>query len=320
MAYDLTPETTKLLAATHEKICSYVSSQVGEGSKLLKIMQNRGAVVTGNTGHAYSFSIRKSESALTQWYDKDVTMARQAEEQFMRLFKEPKAIRQPVTLSEIELSKNAGDMTKIFDLYKESAANATEDMIETLNAALYSDNSATSKMIDGLESIVEEDNTYCNLDRSAAAYAFWRSNIGTASGDFSANGLKAFDDMVIACERLGRNVDLIVTNVNTYANYQADIRGKITVDNREMFDLGIDHLTHGKIPVIWDRDCTANRAYFLNTKSEKGYKIMVWGKQLVNALPKEEYAEGITFGFRALLLPLLKEPRICGRVENCDTI
>lgn len=314
-----TPDTTRLLSLTHEAFAKTVQPNVYEGSKLLNILKQRGAMVQTSGDH-YSFVVQSAESANSQWYSSSTIALRNAENLTTKLHADPKFVRVPFTLPDTDLDLNAGNETKIQDIYRQYAAIAREQLAEEINSRLFTDNSATSEEIDGLETIIEDSNTYLGLVRSVDT--FWKANENDAASDFSANGFSKMEDMWLLVQHSTRKkTDLIITTQAGWRNYAEVIHGKLQVQSREMEDLGYDYLMFNGTPIIWDRDCTANRMYFLALSGgvTAAYKCLYW-KDMIMPLRMEEYIEGITTGFKAVLNPISSEPRALGKILNVDTL
>lgn len=155
-------------------------------------------------------------------------------------------------------------------LWARNLINASSKLASTINGVLFS-GAGTGTTIAGLGvAIGDATNTYAGIDRSTATY--WRP-IVVDPGSLTAPTLSLIrDDVRQIFEASGENPDIAVVspavfNVlgglfdpqRQYASEVTTARGTVTLD------MGFKGLVLDDMVFIKDKDCTANRIYYLNT-------------------------------------------------------
>lgn len=176
-----------------------------------------------------------------------------------------------VIISDQEVDENKGE-TEIFKILDGKMKALEESIKEKFQNYLYG--AGTGKDPNGLALLVPDDPTTGSLggiDRAKEQQ--WRTMSVDFGGELTSLTIEeAFDDILIDMKQ-GKNEkpDLILCGRNIYKMYRKAVRGKIailadgTYAAKKMYDLGWDGVSFGGVTMIYDEDCPADKAYFLNT-------------------------------------------------------
>ena len=175
-----------------------------------------------------------------------------------------------ITIAQDDFDKNNGS-PKIFDLVEKSWMNAMNTLEEDISDDLYRDGVTSvtgSKCIVGLKAAVAIDpttGTYGAIDRSTASW--WRNK----TWDYSAVGAIAnfdqYDVNKFLLQINGRKdrVNLIVTTKDIWNQLYEKADAAMRMPWKTAYEIGVQSLTIGGVPVIYDESVTAGYCYFLNT-------------------------------------------------------
>lgn len=176
-----------------------------------------------------------------------------------------------VIISDQEVDENQGE-TEIFKILKGKMQVLEESIKEKFQNYLYG--AGLGKDPNGLALLVPDDPTTGSLGGiNRATEKQWQ----TMSKDFggslnSANIEEEFDDILLDMKQgKSEKPDLILCGRNIYKMYRKAVRSKISIlsegtySAKKMYDLGFDGVSFGGITMIYDEDCPADKAYFLNT-------------------------------------------------------
>lgn len=176
-----------------------------------------------------------------------------------------------VIISDQEVDENRGE-TEIFKILKGKMQVLEESIKEKFQSYLYG--AGTGKDPNGLALLVPDNpNTGVvgGIDRSTERQ--WRTMSKSYSGSLTASNIEEeFDDILLDMKQ-GKNEkpDLILCGRNIYKMYRKAVRDKVSIladgtyAGKKMYDLGFDGVSFGGITMIYDEDCPADKAYFLNT-------------------------------------------------------
>lgn len=168
-----------------------------------------------------------------------------------------------VKFTGIELAKNSG-REAILSLLKARLTQAEMSIAEDLNSMLFLDGTGNGgKDFEGLAKIVEDGNTYGNIDRTDANNAWWRSHVDSTAGALSPALMRSVYNTVSEGNDQPSN---ILTTQDGFEAYEALLTDQIRYEDTEMGDLGFINLMFKKAPIVFDRDCQDATMYFLNVK------------------------------------------------------
>lgn len=176
-----------------------------------------------------------------------------------------------VIISDQEVDENQGE-TEIFKILKGKMQVLEESIKEKFQDYLYG--AGLGKDPNGLALLVPDDPTTGSLggiDRATEPQ--WRTMAKDYAGSLTTSNIEEeFDDILLDMKQ-GKNEkpDLILCGRNIYKMYRKTIRDKVSIladgtySAKKMYDLGFDGVAFGGITMIYDEDCPADKAYFLNT-------------------------------------------------------
>lgn len=176
-----------------------------------------------------------------------------------------------VIISDQEVDENRGE-TEIFKILKGKMQVLEESIKEKFQSYLYG--AGAGKDPNGLALLVPdnpETGVVGGIDRSTEKK--WRTMSKSYAGSLTAENIEEeFDDILLDMKQ-GKNEkpDLILCGRNIYKTYRKAVRDKISIladgtyAGKKMYDLGFDGVSFGGITMIYDEDCPADKAYFLNT-------------------------------------------------------
>ena len=176
-----------------------------------------------------------------------------------------------VIISDQEVDENRGE-TEIFKILKGKMQVLEESIKEKFQSYLYG--AGTGKDPNGLALLVPDNpqtGVVGGIDRSTEKH--WRTMSKNYSGSLTAGNIEEeFDDILLDMKQ-GKNEkpDLILCGRNIYKMYRKAVREKLSIladgtyAGKKMYDLGFDGVSFGGITMIYDEDCPADKAYFLNT-------------------------------------------------------
>ena len=188
-----------------------------------------------------------------------------------------------VSISKEEMLLNRGNMEKLIDILKTQMQNAEDTLSELLTQGMFGDGTAVGEfqVIQGLKAAIKADNTYANIDRTAAGNAFWKANVDSTAYtvlDMKDQTSPSYMPYVMQGSYLAAShkgsPDLIVTDKANFKLYQIIAQmTNLRFDNKEA-NLGFDSVAFGPgVQLIFDDYCPASYMFFLNTKDWTLYVI-----------------------------------------------
>jgi hypothetical protein len=176
-----------------------------------------------------------------------------------------------VIISEQEIDENRG-ATEIFKILKGKMQALEESIKEKFQTYLYG--AGTGKDPNGLALCIPDDPTTGSLGGiNRANEPQWRTMHKDYNGSLTYQNIEEeFDDILLDMKQ-GKNEkpDLILCGRNIYKMYRKAVRDKISIladgtyAGKKMYDLGFDGVSFGGITMIYDEDCPADKAYFINS-------------------------------------------------------
>lgn len=176
-----------------------------------------------------------------------------------------------VIISEQEIDENRG-ATEIFKILKGKMQALEESIKEKFQTYLYG--SGTGKDPNGLALCIPDDPTTGSLGGiNRASESQWQTMSKDYNGSLTSQNIEEeFDDILLDMKQ-GKNEkpDLILCGRNIYKMYRKAVRDKISIladgtyAGKKMYDLGFDGVSFGGITMIYDEDCPADKAYFINS-------------------------------------------------------
>jgi hypothetical protein len=176
-----------------------------------------------------------------------------------------------VIISDQEEDENRGE-AMIFKLMKAKMDVLEESIKEKFAEYLYGAGAGTDPL--GLASLIPDDPTTGTLGGiSRANETQWRTSSYDFNGNIDSTNIEeVFDDVIMDLTLKSDKPDLILCGRNLYRHYRAAVRDKVVINmdatnsGKKMMDLGFAGVKHQNINMLYDEDCSVNKAYFINSK------------------------------------------------------
>jgi hypothetical protein len=159
---------------------------------------------------------------------------------------------------------SAGSAAALMDLVEESMSEHLGAIASKLNRDLFTGSGSNSLI--GLESAIDDGNTYAGINR--ASESLWRATVLANGGVNRALTVALMDQADgYIYSKYGQSADLIVCGVNVFNKFKALGEAEKRVVNDANYTAGFkdDGVFYKGTPVIRDKDCPANKMFFLNT-------------------------------------------------------
>jgi hypothetical protein len=169
-------------------------------------------------------------------------------------------------LYDAEMAVNEDSQYRKHKIVEEVILNAEETMINAIGAGLW--NVADTNSIDGLPSLITDDGTGTIGGLSTSVYPNWKNQFIDVAATYTPDELRSgMGKLYRACTRGQSAPDLIVMHPDLYGVFEDSLTPNQRFTNAKMADAGFQNLKFHGATVIYDENCPANRAYFLNTKA-----------------------------------------------------
>lgn len=241
-------------------------------------------------------------------------------------------------------NQNAGPEAKMFDAEAEQLAEIKQSAMERLGNHAYGDGTAldsadVSTPMNGLQNIIDDDNTYLSIDRSTAANSYWRAQVQAcvnfdldSTGVGVTNGIRAMNTLWNACSvgmQPGEKTepglatqreqpDLTVTTSTIHEQYYNSLANQFRYTD-ETAD-AVKKLAFNGKPIEWDTFAPSGKLFMLNfshwnihTSSPAGSLLQQIGDPFTRGKTKE-----ITLGIAAIQQGTDK-PSAQGRMDVTST-
>lgn len=174
-------------------------------------------------------------------------------------------------MSNQEIDENTGE-GKIFDLFEQKMNVLKQSFEERLSVDLYG--LGEGKNMNGLPMLIPDDPTtgvLGGIDRAKEKQ--WRTMAVNANGTLTKDNIcDAFDDIMTDMAQ-GKNnkPDVIICGKTIFNLYKQAINAKRTFQGDGSykgitFDMGFESFAFNQVEIIYDENCPANKAYFINTE------------------------------------------------------
>lgn len=225
-------------------------------------------VVAG--GKQFQFNLMY-ELATGQWFDEYAELNNTAIDGISAGFVTPRYLQVPLVINAIEEAQNQG-AHKVFDLLKAKQTQVSQGILSTLNAAAWGAQSGSSIL--GMQDWVADapTNTIAGIDRGT--YTWFKNqvngsggNFNSASGDFYA-GYESMGAMMALAGDANDKPDMIGSTTTLTNEFQTihESKGYSRVVAGDRAKVGSENPIFRGAEIFDDRDCPANRMYFINTK------------------------------------------------------
>jgi hypothetical protein len=176
-----------------------------------------------------------------------------------------------VAISGDERDRNTSKQA-IIDLLQGKMEQAELSMSDLMSQDLFSTKAGTDgKSLIGLRAMIAAAPSSTSVGRIATSETAWRNQTDTGAYTFSTDGERLWSAMFNNCTNHGTQPDLIVTTKAIHEKYEQELRdrGSLVVGGLAVGDGSYKGFEFKGVPVIWDRDCPTNFAFFLTSKRLK---------------------------------------------------
>lgn len=158
---------------------------------------------------------------------------------------------------------------QLLNLYKAKIMQAEMSLRDRLSRDAFSDGTGNgSKNLTGLAAICSATTTLGGL--SPTTFTWWQPYVAASVGSFATNGIDAIRTGVNTISRGNDGPDAMFTDQTNHERYESALQTKqqytYVGTNDKAGDAGFKTLAFRGIPIFFDRDCTANTLYMLNSR------------------------------------------------------
>jgi hypothetical protein len=260
----------EIVATTLRKRNPQMADNITNHNALWYTLDQKGHIKDASGGRTLVEPIAYAENSSAKWYDgyETFTITEQAD-QIDAAEYDWKQLGGFAMISGIEQIKNSG---------KHAALNLIKSRIEVLEmtlqnkagAAVFANGTGSSgKEFGGLQLLVADDPTAVGTVGGIAqnTNAFWRNQVdGTAAAITSSTVKGRFNSMWLNTIRGKDKVDLVVADSVVYTAYEESLQDQQRFGDSKMAAAGFESLKYKTANVVYDDQCPADHAYFLNTR------------------------------------------------------
>lgn len=265
------PNVTDILTTTIEARGKALKDNVSDNNAVLLKLKKKGNIRTFSGGHLIREEFDFAENGNAAWYSGFETLSVGGSDVLSAAEFSIKQLAVPIVISGLEKLQNSGP-NGLIDLMEARVKNGERTMRNYVAAGLHSDGTGSGgKTITGLSAAVPTDpttGTYGGIDRSVAAWAFWRSQLV----DNQAAESTVQDDMTnlyVKCSRGTDHPDLILSGNTTYKVFLASLQAIQRITDPKMAEAGFTSVKFIGADVVLDGgiggNITATDMVFLNT-------------------------------------------------------
>jgi len=259
---------TQIVATTLDYQAKEISDAVINNNALSAWLKasNRVRVVKG--AKTFHEKIMYSEANSFDWIDKDTEIPLTTSDFLTDAEFGIKILAGPVKVLHFDKMRAQGDQ-QIIDLVEATVENAKTTMSNKMGAAVFSDGTNT-KTIGGVQQLISATAGQTVGGISSSDYDWWenqRNTTGTATFNTNQAGIKMFNDMISDCAGNDHDrPDVIVTTSDIWSLYQLSTTNVTRLLDTRIGSLGYRALDFMGTPIIWDYNCPAGYAYFINSR------------------------------------------------------
>jgi len=271
---------------TNPKVAQKIADNITGKIPLLYFLDRQGNKEMENGGYNYMLPVFK-ELTNAQFYNGQTVLNAVEADPFTTAIYERKQVTVPVVATGTKMLQNSGNNPEAIVNYMAAIVEAAEESMKNAIAGsangIFSTNGETDLGITGLQNLISDTpatGVTGGLDRST--YSFWRNYQTEATTNFSTGGRTAFDNAFYNAVRGDESPSIVITTQAAYINLNRVLTGTISYNQNNVApkvnygDLAFEHIYWHGVPVMFDSNCPADHAYFLNLKY---LKLMVHGER-----------------------------------------
>lgn len=253
--------TDGLLATTMDKYVPRLEDQIFTSTPLLWILKQRG--IQTEHGNKIVQPLLYAELSSHGSFSDDDVFASPSAAGITAAEYDFKQYYASVRFTGIELAKNSGK-EQVLSLLKSRMKQAEMTISEALNSQFFGDGTGNSgKDFTGLKAIVDDNNTYGNIDRTDANNSWWHADLTALGGALTLAAMRTKYNNVSEGRDQPTN---ILTTQTVFEDYEGLLQDNVRYEDTAMGDAGFQTLMYKAAPIAFDRDCDTGYMYFLNTE------------------------------------------------------
>jgi len=261
---------TAIITKTLQDMGTEIFDAVSTNNALLWMLKKRDNIKVRPGGRAFTHPIWYKANSSFKMYSKLDTIATPIMDDYTRAEYPIKIAAGSLVLSTFDEACNAGDKTKILDEAETVRLAAERSMSQLLATQLFSTGGLANDF-DGLQFLINDapgaQTDVGGIDASASGNDYWRNYAyptAVAAFNTSNAGIISFDTTTCNTTFGNEGPRAIVTTKAIYMLYTLAMVGNIRYVTTELADSGFQHLAYATMPVLFDDNCPASHAYFID--------------------------------------------------------
>ncbi|MFH1625263.1 MAG: phage major capsid protein [Pseudomonadota bacterium] len=232
-------------------------------------LKANGRVKTVSGGLQFNEKVMYNEAGGYDWINKDEEIPLSTTEFLTDAVYQIRILAGPLKIYHFDKMRASGE-AQIFDLVETTIENAKSTMSNRMGAAVFGDNGTSSKILHGIQHIINTTAGVSVGGISPSDFARWenqRITTGTASFGSNQAGLSIMRNLASACARNENDYpDLMVTTSAIWGLYYLACTNVARLQDSKVGSLGYKTLDFMGIPVGWDQNCPADNLYAVNSR------------------------------------------------------
>lgn len=269
-------DTSMLTLVTRSKFLPVLKNNLYNKTRLLNLFLKKGRVKDW-TGYSLQWDVIGTKHAAVGLFSGYSTVANQPINPLVQATLSNANYYATVSISKEEEVRNTGPQgaEKLLDILKTQMKNAESTLKDSISTDIYG--SATTRggynTINGLGvAITGSTGTYANIDRSATANSFWRSNVDATvytdaniEDPTNAGYLPRVMNTNYTNASHDGQPDIIVTTKHLYNEYKLIAQTTNLRFDNNVADLGFAGVQFDGMTMFFDDYCTSKAMYFLTS-------------------------------------------------------
>jgi len=258
---------TRLITETLQHHGMEIFDAVSTNNALFYMLKKRGNIKVVSGGRVFTHPIYWLQNPSFQSYAKLGTISTPLNDDITRAEYPIKVVAGSLVLSMMEEAMNAGNKEKLIDTAREVKEKAEISITQVMGSQVWKDGTAVNDF-DGLVHLISAAPTAGTVGGiNRATYSYWRNQTGTAITAFATHGVTRWNSLLNACTFGSQGPTAVFTTKANYALYEATMTSNIRYYQTELADSGFRHLAFATMPVVFDDNCPANTARFVDLNS-----------------------------------------------------
>ncbi len=257
---DPNPSFDDLLSTTLKNYRTTLVDNIFKSTVLLNHLNERGRVVVETGGYSIVEPILWDENNTASVYAEWAQIPLTQQDGISAAEYAWKQLAASIAISGPEEAKNRGKEA-VIKLLNARIMQAEMSLKKVLNDQLFTGDGTGSNFFGLGEVVGTAGNTVGGID--AGTYTWWDPFIDSSTTTLGLEEMAA----VYNSAANGADVpDIIVTDQNQFQKYEGLLTNQVRYQDVSKANAGFQNLMFKQTPVVFDKACTADQMYFLNTK------------------------------------------------------